>query len=387
MSVAFTASTREVLEQIVRDARFQRLTQIPLLASVPILTIVGAYVLFAVATYLWLQGGLPLVAMLLLNGFAMYAAFTPLHDATHRTVSRSPWLNDLLGTIACVALLPGFTTRIYRYLDLEHHRYTGDKRRDPDEPFVSARGWLLPCVIASPDVLWTIWYLRHWSTRPSSERMEFLVGIAIYVGFHVAFLTSPYALDFIQASMIPQRIGLSILTWFFARIQHPEGVLWAEHPFQATVRIPSHRWLRYLMFSQTEHCVHHLAPSVPFCRYHEAWELGRALFERQNIPERGFFRPVKELQLTAGDIGRGLQRARVVAIDEVAEGIRRFTLESATASPLAPFTAGAHIDVRVGERTVRQYSICNSPAERSRYVIAVKLELDGQRIFVPVQLG
>jgi EamA domain-containing membrane protein RarD len=35
-------------------------------------------VLFAVATYLWLQGGLPLVAMLLLNGFAMYAAFTPL---------------------------------------------------------------------------------------------------------------------------------------------------------------------------------------------------------------------------------------------------------------------------------------------------------------------
>ena len=90
MSVAFTASTREVLQQIVRDARFQRLTQIPLLASMPILTIVGAYVLFAVATYLWLQGELPLVAMLLLNGFAIYAAFTPLHDATHRTVSRSP---------------------------------------------------------------------------------------------------------------------------------------------------------------------------------------------------------------------------------------------------------------------------------------------------------
>ena len=99
MSVAFTASTREVLEQIVRDARFRRLTQIPLLASMPIQTIVGAYLLFAVATYLWLQGELPLVAMLLLNGFAIYAAFTPLHDATHRTVSRSLWLNDLLGTI------------------------------------------------------------------------------------------------------------------------------------------------------------------------------------------------------------------------------------------------------------------------------------------------
>src|SRR5437879_3868049 len=58
MSVAFTASTREVLEQIVRDARFRRLTQIPLLASMPILTIVGAYLLFAVATYFWLQGEL-----------------------------------------------------------------------------------------------------------------------------------------------------------------------------------------------------------------------------------------------------------------------------------------------------------------------------------------
>jgi hypothetical protein len=65
---------------------------------------------------LWLQGELPLVAMLLLNGFAIYAAFTLLHDATHRTVSRSLWLNDLLGTIACFALPPGFATRIHRYL-------------------------------------------------------------------------------------------------------------------------------------------------------------------------------------------------------------------------------------------------------------------------------
>jgi hypothetical protein len=70
--------------------------------------------------------------MLLLNWFAAYAAFTPVHDATHRTVPRSPWLNDLLGTIACFGLLPGFTTRIYRYLHLKHlGRPAGSPRRAP----------------------------------------------------------------------------------------------------------------------------------------------------------------------------------------------------------------------------------------------------------------
>ncbi|MEH3106818.1 MAG: PDR/VanB family oxidoreductase [Sphingomonas fennica] len=38
---------------------------------------------------------------------------------------------------------------------------------------------------------------------------------------------------------------------------------------------------------------------------------------------------------------------------------------------LPPFTAGAHIDVGVADDIIRQYSLCNDPAERHRYRIAV----------------
>lgn len=43
-------------------------------------------------------------------------------------------------------------------------------------------------------------------------------------------------------------------------------------------------------------------------------------------------------------------------------------------SDVPPFTAGAHIDVLVEEGIVRQYSLCNDPAERHRYQIAVRRE-------------
>ena len=41
---------------------------------------------------------------------------------------------------------------------------------------------------------------------------------------------------------------------------------------------------------------------------------------------------------------------------------------------LPPFSAGSHVDIEVGPDLVRQYSLCNNPAERNRYVIGVLKE-------------
>ena len=48
------------------------------------------------------------------SALAIYSSFTPLHDATHRAVSSSPWLNDLIGTIAACLLVPCLSTKVYR---------------------------------------------------------------------------------------------------------------------------------------------------------------------------------------------------------------------------------------------------------------------------------
>lgn len=54
-----------------------------------------------------------------------------------------------------------------------------------------------------------------------------------------------------------------------------------------------------------------------------------------------------------------------------AEGIHSFELQALDASPLPPFTAGAHIELRLANGLQRSYSLLNSQNERHRYVIAI----------------
>lgn len=69
---------------------------------------------------------------------------------------------------------------------------------------------------------------------------------------------------------------------------------------------------------------------------------------------------------------------RVAAITEVADGVRSFELVQADGSDLPPFTAGSHVKVETPSGQLRKYSLCNDPAERHRYVIAVKRDDGGQ---------
>jgi tetrachlorobenzoquinone reductase len=51
--------------------------------------------------------------------------------------------------------------------------------------------------------------------------------------------------------------------------------------------------------------------------------------------------------------------------------VRCFELRAPDGADLPPFTAGAHIDLALGEGLIRQYSLLNAPSEHDRYVIAV----------------
>lgn len=54
-----------------------------------------------------------------------------------------------------------------------------------------------------------------------------------------------------------------------------------------------------------------------------------------------------------------------------AEGVVLFEFADAMGRQLPSFSAGSHIDVEIRPGLVRQYSLCNDPAERHRYQIAV----------------
>ncbi|SDW64678.1 vanillate O-demethylase ferredoxin subunit [Pseudomonas syringae] len=57
--------------------------------------------------------------------------------------------------------------------------------------------------------------------------------------------------------------------------------------------------------------------------------------------------------------------------NEEALDICSYELVQSNGQPLPPFTAGAHIDVHLPDGLIRQYSLCNSPGERHRYLIGV----------------
>ena len=68
---------------------------------------------------------------------------------------------------------------------------------------------------------------------------------------------------------------------------------------------------------------------------------------------------------------------RVTRITPVAQDVVALELRAAEGYAHSPFAAGAHIDIELpardadGHFMVRQYSLCNDPAEHERYVVAV----------------
>lgn len=380
MAYAFPNYAREILEQVVREPRFRKLTTISTFSLNSIGLLVFLLSGFAGSTYLYLDGQIHMAIATVINGLMAYCAFTILHDATHRAVSGNRILNDIFGMMAGMLLLPFVSTRVYRFLHMEHHRFTGNKAKDPDEFMVSTPWPFLPLALSHVELFWVPWYIKRWNTRPASERVEFTVGISLYLAWYALWLTSPYAMEFIFLWMIPQRLGLFGNAFMLAHIQHLEGVLWETHPFQATAHIKGGKLKAILMLGQDVHQLHHLLPSVPFHRYHAAWDAGKHLFEQQNIPVGGVFWRPKNIQLTEDKQTHWLD-ATVVGVRDVATDIKEYQFEPVQGS-FPPFNAGSHIDVKIsaskGKEFVRQYSLCNSSNETDRYVIAVKKEQNGK---------
>lgn len=64
----------------------------------------------------------------------------------------------------------------------------------------------------------------------------------------------------------------------------------------------------------------------------------------------------------------------VDGIEVLADGVKQFALAHAAGTELPRFEPGSHVDVRLPDGLVRQYSLCDGPARNaSTYMIAVKL--------------
>ena len=69
---------------------------------------------------------------------------------------------------------------------------------------------------------------------------------------------------------------------------------------------------------------------------------------------------------------------RLTAIIYGGDGTNLFEFRTLDGQDVPPFSAGAHVDVNLPNGSIRQYSIASSQADRTRYLLGVKLEENGR---------
>lgn len=75
---------------------------------------------------------------------------------------------------------------------------------------------------------------------------------------------------------------------------------------------------------------------------------------------------------------RLIMKLDVTEVHPLAGGVRRYVMRHPRRPELPLPEAGSHVDLRLPDGRVRQYSLCGDPADSSRYVIAVKREEAGR---------
>lgn len=378
MSFTNNTTARAVLNQIVHDPRYADVMAVPKWSAPQIMLSSLALGGFTLSCIAYLNGSIPLLLAMLINLAAVYIAFTPLHDASHRAVSSNSRINDWLGVLTGQLLLPGVNMTTFRAIHMDHHRYTGEEGRDPDTGFVSPPKWAGLAYLMFADLHWVYWYFRYgrkiWSRRVSISLYLMLAAVVVS---HAAFLLSPWWKEFLLLYVIPQRVGLGVVAYTFAHIQHPEGLTWENEPFQSTMYMKGNSPLRRLLFGQEDHAIHHLVPHIPWFKYRQVWALANGVLRRQNIPGRSWVAGPSEIVLPKAEDTAAIPM-RVAQIRDVGEGIRAFEFEPLNGSALKAGEAGAHLDVHLPNGLVRQYSLINHDVAANRYRIAVKCEEQGR---------
>ncbi len=75
---------------------------------------------------------------------------------------------------------------------------------------------------------------------------------------------------------------------------------------------------------------------------------------------------------------RLIMKLRVALARYTTPDVLHLTLVHPHKPELPAWTPGAHVDLRIPDGRVRQYSLCGDPADRTRYEIAIKREVSGR---------
>ncbi|MBB3036360.1 fatty acid desaturase [Hoyosella altamirensis] len=387
--------------------------------SIPTLGLwVASLALWVFATWLVLGAGVTAWVTVPLHAVVTFTMFTVLHETTHHAAGRETWVNEVLGRLSVPFVAAYGAFPLIRYIHIEHHRNTNEAiTSDPDAWTSHGPAAQLPFRWATIDIWYMAFYLRkaidwkalgRWARSGFRERdghivhrprREFVESVAVLTGTLAVFgglVAAGLGWYLLVIYLIPQRIGLTVLAWWFDWLPH-HGLAEtaAENRFHATrVRVGLEWLLTPVMLYQNYHLVHHLHPAIPFYRYISAWKKNEQAYLEQDVPiasawgrelTTSEYRAWRRLadSLQAGRDGSGSQDFHQLTVSEV----RKLTPDAVSVAFDVPdelrdtfrFTPGQHLTLELtvnGSRHRRTYSMCTS-ATSDLVRIAVKQIPDG----------
>ncbi|BBX75979.1 fatty acid desaturase [Mycobacterium shinjukuense] len=371
---------------------------VPRLALPTVGIFLAALTAFALSTTGYVQGWVPFWVTIPVNAAVTFVMFTAVHDASHYSISSTRWVNGLFGRLAFLFVGPVVAFPAFGYIHIQHHRHSNDDDQDPDTFASHGSLWVLPLRWSMVEYFYIKYYLRRARSRPVAEVAETLVMLTLSLtGLTVAIVTGHFW-TLAVVFLIPQRIGLTVLAWWFDWLPH-HGLedTQRSNRYRATRNRVGAEWLfTPVLLSQNYHLVHHLHPSVPFYRYLRTWRRNEeaylerdaaisTVFGQQLNPDE--YRQWKELNgrlakllpvrmpARSSSPHAVLHRIPVASVDPITADATLVTFAVPEALRDAfRFEPGQHVTVRTdlgGEGIRRNYSIC-APATRAQLRIAVK---------------
>lgn len=401
MTVAVTRSedTGESPERRPRRGVPNPRLPLPLVSVPTVLLFTGGAMVWTGATWLVVTGAAPLWVTIPLHALVTFTMFTVLHESTHHAAGRLTWVNELLGRLAMPFVAAYGSFPLVRYIHLEHHRNTNeDAHTDPDAWTAHGPWWQLPLRWLTIDFWYARFYVARQRTRPPSERIETAAVVTLSLAAFAWLTVSGHGWELLMVYLIPQRVGLAVLAWWFDWLPHHDLGAQRQNRFGATrVRVGLEWLMTPIMLCQNYHLVHHLHPAIPFYRYLRTWRDNRDAYLARDVPIAtpwgreltaaeyrewrrltGSFdeeppapqplRPSRFHSLRVAEV-RPLCEGAVTVTFEVPERLRETFL----------FTPGQHLVIRAevdGEEVRRAYSICSTP-DSGELRIAIKHQLGG----------
>jgi len=247
---------------------------VPRIAWPTLALLVAALGLWGISSALYLTDLWPWWLTIPVNAIASYLAFTVSHDAAHHAAASDSTANRAMGWIATPLFAPHAAFPTWRFIHMQHHRFTNDTGGDdPDHYTMAGPAWQRLLRWLTVDLYYLVFYLPRIGSRPRGERIASLATIAALVALTVAAIASGRFVDLLVVLLVPCRLAVLYLAWAFDYLPH-NGL--HEKPTGDRLKTTRNRvgieWLMTpVLLYQNYHLVHHLHPLIPFYRYIAVW--------------------------------------------------------------------------------------------------------------------